>query len=301
MNSAFKRFIPASIHRSLARGVAFAMLATAPLGAAWAETAVIASNALQPASLTVALAAASPQTAPLSSKADSGIPALAALQPAALPPAYARWQPSLAAFAKSDQEQHPASGGVLFVGSSSIRMWSSLSQDFRQIPVVINRGFGGSTLADCSTLLRELVTKYKPQEVLVYAGDNDLAAGDMPADVLKSFASFVRGVRAELPDTRISYISIKPSPLRSALIPKIRETNALIAGYVQTLQGVRYIDIYSPMLNASGEPRPELFLPDRLHLNEAGYQLWQSVIASHLVPQQAAPLPAPQLAGAPRH
>lgn len=290
MNFAFKRFIPASIHRSLARGVAFAMLASAPLGAVWAEAAPTANRAAP--SVGASLAAGTPS---LSLKADTA----ATLAAAAPPPAYARWKSSLAAFAKSDQEQPPASGGVLFVGSSSIRMWSSLSQDFRQIPVVINRGFGGSTLADCSTLLRELVTKYKPQEVLVYAGDNDLAAGAMPADVLQSFASFVSGVRAELPDTRISYISIKPSPLRSALIPKIRDANTLISNYAQTLQGVRYIDIYSPMLNASGEPRPELFLPDRLHLNEAGYQLWQSVIAAHLlVPQQAAPLPPPQMAGA---
>lgn len=210
----------------------------------------------------------------------------------ASPTAYTRWQTSLAAFAKSDQERHPAQDGVLFVGSSTIRMWSQMQQDFRQVPVIINRGFGGSTMADCSTLVRELVIQYKPRQVMVYAGDNDLAEGRSPADVLKSFMLFVQNVRAELPGTRIAYISIKPSPSRAALMPKIREANALIAGYVQTLPDTRYIDIFTPMLSADGQPRPELFLRDQLHLNDAGYRLWQSVIAGHLPASQLAAPPA---------
>ncbi|MDO9405457.1 MAG: SGNH/GDSL hydrolase family protein [Polaromonas sp.] len=214
------------------------------------------------------------------------------------PAAYTRWQSSLAAFAKADQAQHPAQDGVLFVGSSTIRMWSHLSDDFRQVPVIINRGFGGSTMADCTVLVRELVLKYKPRQVLVYAGDNDLAEGRSPADVLKSFTTFVQNVRSELPGTRIAYISIKPSPSRAALLPKIRETNGLISAYVQTLPDTRYIDIFNPMLAADGLPRPELFLRDQLHLNEAGYRLWQSVIAAHLPAQVAPPPGQPQLIGA---
>lgn len=205
-------------------------------------------------------------------------------------PADVRWQSSLAAFAKADQAQYPASGGVVFVGSSSIRLWPHLEDDFRQQPAVLNRGFGGSTLADCHALVRELVIQYKPRQVVLYAGDNDLAEGHSPAEVLASFASFVQSVRAGLPGARITYISIKPSPLRLSLLPRIRETNALIANYMQTLAEVSYIDIFSPMLNAEGLPRPELFQNDRLHLNQAGYQLWQSVIAPYL----PAPLPTPK-------
>jgi len=196
--------------------------------------------------------------------------------------AFARWQSSLDAFALADKQQRPASDGVLFVGSSTIRLWSHLSQDFRQLPVLLNRGFGGSTMRDCNALVRELVIQYKPRHVMVYAGDNDLAEGRTPDGVLRSFANFVRSVRAELPDTRISYISIKPSPLRLALLPQVRETNALMANYVQTVPNARYVDIFNPMLAADGLPRPELFLADRLHLNEAGYRLWQSVIAADL-------------------
>jgi len=204
------------------------------------------------------------------------------MQLAAPSPAHARWQGSLDAFALNDKQQRPASDGVLFVGSSTIRLWSHLSQDFRDVPVLLNRGFGGSTMRDCNVLVRELVIQYKPRQVMVYAGDNDLAEGRTPEGVLRSFENFVRSVRAELPDTRISYISIKPSPLRLALLPKVRETNALIAGYVQTVPNTRYIDIFNPMLTADGLPRPELFMADRLHLNESGYRLWQSVIAADL-------------------
>ncbi|MBG6076347.1 SGNH/GDSL hydrolase family protein [Polaromonas sp. CG_9.11] len=197
-------------------------------------------------------------------------------------PALTRWQSSLDAFALADRQQRPASDGVLFVGSSTIRLWSSMSQDFRQLPVLLNRGFGGSTMRDCNALVRELVIQYKPRHVMVYAGDNDLTEGRTPDAVLRSFANFVHSVRAELPDTRISYISIKPSPLRQALLPRIRQTNTLMAGYVQTVPNARYIDIFNPMLAADGLPRPELFLADQLHLNEAGYWLWQSVIAADL-------------------
>lgn len=218
--------------------------------------------------------------------------------PPAQASAQARWQSSLADFARHDQLQPPASDGVLFVGSSTIRMWQRLSQDFRDVPVIINRGFGGSTLRDCHALVRELVIQYRPRQVMVYAGDNDLAEGRSPDEVLASFEDFVRSVRTELPGARITYISIKPSPLRAALLPKVRQTNALIAGYVQGMPELRYVDIFSPMLAADGLPRPELFLADRLHLNEAGYRLWQTVIAADLLAAPApAARPAQQVAG----
>lgn len=211
-------------------------------------------------------------------------------------PVQARWQSSLDAFASADQAQRPPSGGVLFVGSSTIRLWPHLAQDFSALPLVLQRGFGGSTLADCSALTRELVTQYKPRQVLLYAGDNDLAEGRSPADVLGSFTRFVQRVRAELPDSRIDYIAIKPSPSRLSLLARIRETNALIESHAKTLSNVGYIDIFNPMLDAQGRPRPELFRGDKLHLNAAGYQLWQSVIAPHLA---QAPLPATPTAETP--
>lgn len=213
---------------------------------------------------------------------------------AARSPAYlaaqARWQSSFAAFATADKERVPGNDGVLFVGSSTIRLWSNLAQDFRQVPVVINRGFGGSTMADCSLFTRELVVRYKPKHVLVYAGDNDLAEGRTPMQVMESFARFATSVRTELPDARISYISIKPSPLREKLLPQAREANDMIAAYITRLPNSEYIDIFTPMLGADGRPRGELFGGDRLHLNDEGYRLWKSVIAAHVpVPEGATP------------
>jgi lysophospholipase L1-like esterase len=196
--------------------------------------------------------------------------------------AMARWQTSLNAFATADKEALPAADGVLFVGSSTIRFWTHLAQDFRQSPVVINRGFGGSTMADCSLFARELVVRYKPKHVLVYAGDNDLAEGRTPLQVMESFARFANTVREELPGTRISYISVKPSPSREALLPKIRTTNAIIAAYIGTMANADYIDIFTPMMGEDGRPRADLFLGDRLHMNDTGYRLWQSVINGHV-------------------
>ncbi len=228
---------------------------------------------------------AAPKSSASTSAPPSGGAALAEPLPwgeAELPAAQRRWRDSMAAFAAADRAQAPGHGGVLFVGSSTIRMWSQLAQDFRQMPVVINRGFGGSTMADCNYFARQLVTQYKPRQVLVYAGDNDLAEGRSPAQVLQSFEEFVHHVRAELPDARISYISIKPSPSRVGLMPKVRETNTLIAAHVRTLPNAEYIDIFTPMLAEDGKPRAELYGADMLHMNTAGYALWRGVIASHL-------------------
>lgn len=202
--------------------------------------------------------------------------------PATLAAVDAKWASSFAAFDEADKLQAPAPGGVLFVGSSSIRMWDGLETQFEALPVVVKRGFGGSRMEDCKTYLSRLVVPYKPRMVLVYAGDNDLAEGRTPQQVLDSFKSFVKGVRQELPDTRIAYISIKPSPSRAALLPSIREANSLIKDYVDNTDNADYIDIFSPMLSTAGTPREELFREDALHLNATGYALWRTVISAHL-------------------
>lgn len=234
---------------------------------------------------TLACASLAAQAAPAAGTAMqnvSGADSTARSAKAALPAAYARWQSSMDAFAAADRDRQPQADGVLFVGSSTIRMWTDLRDDFRQVPVVINRGFGGSTMADCNYFVKNLVVQYRPRHVMVYAGDNDLAEGRTPAQVLESFQSFVAAVRTALPQTRISYISIKPSPLRAGLLPKTREANALLADYVRTLPHSDYIDIFTPMMQADGTPRGELFGADRLHMNDEGYDLWRSVISSYV-------------------
>lgn len=206
-----------------------------------------------------------------------------AADPAGSAPAVAdtQWASSFAAFDQADRLHAPAPGGILFIGSSSIRLWNDLETRFKDLPV-LKRGFGGSRMIDCARHLTRLVVPYRPRIVLVYAGDNDLAEGRSPREILDSFTVFVEGVRLALPETRIAYISIKPSPARYSLIPQARATNALIQAYTESVPNADYIDVFTPMLTAGGMPRAELFRSDALHLNDAGYALWTSVISRHV-------------------
>ena len=221
----------------------------------------------------------------LASSAARAEPTIAALAPEALVAPLApdaRWHDSFEAFAAADKAHAPEPGGVVFVGSSSIRLWKDLEQQFDTSQMIVKRGFGGSRMSDCANYVGRLVVPYKPHLVVVYAGDNDLAEGRSPQDVLASFRRFVAGVRKALPETRIAYLSIKPSPLRQALMPAMRETNALIAQYSKSQPNLDYIDVFSKMLDAEGRPRRELYRTDALHLNADGYALWKTVISSHL-------------------
>ncbi len=193
-----------------------------------------------------------------------------------------RWQSSLEAFAAADRQKAPQPGGVVFVGSSSIRLWRDLEASFENQPAVIKRGFGGSRLLDCVELVSPLVLAYKPRLVVVYAGENDLAEGASPHQVFERFGAFVQRVKGALPESRIAFISIKPSPYRAALLPAVREANALIRAYSQTEPRLDFIDVFSEMLDANGQPRNDLFSGDRLHLNADGYALWRKLISARL-------------------
>ena len=193
------------------------------------------------------------------------------------------WEAEFAAFAKADAANPPPVGGVLFVGSSSIRLWNDLEQQFDGREVVLKRGFGGSQLSDCVRNLNRLVVRYRPRTVLVYAGDNDLAAGVSPSEVRQRFADFVEGIHRELPNTRIAYISIKPSPSRASLLPAIRTANAMIREFASDHRNVAFIDVFTPMMDAAGAPRRELFVEDALHLNRDGYALWKTVIGPYVL------------------
>lgn len=215
--------------------------------------------------------------------AEAPVPAVAvAPAPPPLSAIDPRWSESFEAFAAADLKQAPQPGGIVFVGSSSIRLWNDLETRFADQPVVIKRGFGGSQLLDCVELVDRLVLPYRPRLVVLYAGENDLAEGASPRDVAERFTAFVQAVRAALPDTRIAFVSIKPSPLRAGMLASVREANELVRAYSQTAPHLDYIDVFSPMLDAQGQPRAELFLGDRLHLNADGYALWQRIIAPRL-------------------
>lgn len=190
------------------------------------------------------------------------------------------WEADMQRFEAADAQSTPPRGGVLFIGSSSIRFWDTLAQDFPGVPV-INRGFGGSELRDSTWYADRIIVPYAPRQILIYAGDNDLNAGRTPQQLRADFIAFVERVRRDLPKAKIAYISNKPSPSRAQLLPVQRAANTLIAAEAKRL-GVDYIDIFTPMLDASGQPDESLFIEDRLHMNRAGYVIWQRAIAPYL-------------------
>ena len=190
---------------------------------------------------------------------------------------HAQWNAEIAAFHVEDQAHPPAAGAVLFIGSSSIRMWSSLATDFPGVRT-INRGFGGSEIDDATFFADRIVAPYHPRAIVIYAGDNDLQDGDSPSHVRDDFAAFVRKARSLDPGVPIAFIAIKPSVARQALLPRIREANALVRAYAATQPGVAYLDVFTPMLGKGGQPRSQWFIADGLHMNRQGYALWIGVV-----------------------
>lgn len=193
----------------------------------------------------------------------------------------ARWEKDLEAFAQADRANPPAKGGILFLGSSSIRKWDTLAQDFRGWPV-LNRGFGGSHMSDVVALADRLVFPCEPRQIILYEGDNDVGAGKSAVQILEDFQAFVRVVHARLPECRISLLAIKPSPKRQPVAATLRETNTALRAFTESSPRLDFIDIHTPMLGADGQPRPELFVEDDLHLNAAGYALWTRIIRPYL-------------------
>ncbi len=199
-------------------------------------------------------------------------------------PAHAQsqqWEADIEAFEAADEAEPPPKGGVLFVGSSSIRMWTTLASDFPSVPV-INRGFGGSELTDVIHFADRIVLPYDPGMIFLYEGDNDIANGASAAEVAAAFDRFVQLVRQRLPETRIAFIAIKPSPSRLQMMGEMKKANELIREQAASDDRLEYVDVFTPMLDADGQPRSELFLDDALHLNEDGYALWKEIVAPYL-------------------
>ncbi|TAL74335.1 MAG: hypothetical protein EPN56_12100 [Rhodanobacter sp.] len=190
---------------------------------------------------------------------------------------HTQWNADIAAFEAADRSNPPPPGAVLFIGSSSIRFWKELAADFPNVRT-INRGFGGSEIADSTFFADRIVAPYHPRAIVMYAGDNDIAAGNRPQQVRDDFAAFVRKARAVDPGVPIAFIAIKPSIARKSLLPQIRAANALVRAYAATQKQVTYLDVFTPMLGRDGQPQTRWFIQDGLHMNRAGYELWTSIV-----------------------
>jgi lysophospholipase L1-like esterase len=187
-------------------------------------------------------------------------------------------------FKKQDSTKPPLKNAILFVGSSSFAMWKDVQGYFPRY-TIINRGFGGSSLTDVIRYADDIIFPYQPKQVVIYCGENDLAASDTVSakTVVNRFKILFDLIRKRLPLTPIAYISMKPSPSRQLLLSKMIDGNTRIQKFLQTKKRSVFIDVYKEMINDEGKPRPELFLADQLHMNKQGYAIWQKLIEPHLL------------------
>lgn len=191
-----------------------------------------------------------------------------------------RYRDDINEFLRWDSKNSYQQSATLFVGSSSIRMW----QTARAFPdnYVINRGFGGSHISDVNYYYDKIVKKYQPAQIVFYAGDNDIAAGKSPEQVLQDYTIFSNKIDKDLPDTKIFYLPIKPSLSRWNVWDEMKITNRWIKEYIETKKNHFYVDIATPMLKKYGKPDSTIFLDDGLHLNNKGYQIWNEVLEDYI-------------------
>ena len=185
---------------------------------------------------------------------------------------FAQWEKDIAAFETADRTAPPPKNGILFVGSSTIVRWKTLQQDFPGQPV-INRGFGGNQIVDSTHFADRMIVPYEPRLIVLRAGGNDIHAGKTPEQVFAEFKDFVATVHRKLPKAGILYISQPPTIARWEERDALKTLNALIAAYVKTDGRLQYVETYDTTLDSKGQPRPELFVEDKLHFSPEGYKV----------------------------
>jgi lysophospholipase L1-like esterase len=190
-----------------------------------------------------------------------------------------KWESTIQAFEKSDRQTPPPKAPILFVGSSSFAYWTDVQRYFPGKPI-LNRGFGGSELSDVLHYADRVILAYKPRQIVIYAGENDLAVGGKtPGEVCDLFVRLFAKIRQAQPNVPVVYVALKPSPSRWNLKPQQDETNRLIRAYLARQPRARFVDVVPLMLDpATGWPKPQLFKPDSLHMTAEGYALWAEAL-----------------------
>lgn len=178
------------------------------------------------------------------------------------------------AFQKQDIIEAPKDGMLLFIGSSSFRLWKSAKEDLHN-PTILNRAFGGATLEDVIRYQEDVIFKYKPKKIFLYCGENDIASSDKVTAqmVFGNFKTLYEAMRAKFPNTPIVYISIKPSILRWSMKDRMIATNSMISDYLKNKPNAVFVNVWDKMLE-KGEPMKDIFLEDNLHMNAKGYAIW---------------------------
>ncbi len=190
----------------------------------------------------------------------------------------------IVAFKKQDSVSFPPKNAILFVGSSSFRMWEDVNKYFPN-HMIINRGFGGSSLADVIRYENEIIFPYHPKQIVIYCGENDIAASDTITAqmVLMRFQKLFNDIRSMWPTIPVVFVSIKPSPSRWQMRDRMTEANSLSKNYLGTKKKAVFVNVWDAMLYESGEPKEEIFIEDKLHMNAKGYAIWQKLIEPHLL------------------
>jgi len=187
-------------------------------------------------------------------------------------------------FKKQDSSSFPTKQAILFIGSSSFTKWTDV-QDYFPTYKIINRGFGGSELTDIIRYANEVIIPYQPKQVVIYCGENDLASSDTVTAqmVLNRFKKLFTIIRKNNPSVSVAFVSLKPSPSRRHLWPKMIQANQLIKNYLSTKKKTAFIDVYNKMFNRDGTVMQDIFIEDNLHMNAKGYAIWQKAIEPYLI------------------
>lgn len=188
------------------------------------------------------------------------------------------------AFLEKDKIAAPAKNSILFIGSSSVTLWTSLEKDFPGYPI-INRGFGGSTIPDLTLYVNDIVIPYQPKQIFIYVGENDLSTPENATadEVLNRYKKLYQSIRAGLPNVEVVFISIKPSPSRWYLESVIVDANQKIEAYIKTQPKSFFLDVHHAMLLNDSTVNPNLFREGKLHMNEKGYDIWKKIIQPQLM------------------
>lgn len=192
-----------------------------------------------------------------------------------------KWGESIAKFAHQDSLDMPEPGGILFIGSSSFTIWKDVN-DYFPGKNIVNRGFGGSQMSDVLHFKEKLILPYQPKQIVVYVGENDLAAGETPESVFEEGKQLVSWAKEHFSEVEFVLLSAKSSPRRWELRDKMKDLNVTLAEFASKNEGVEYANIWQPMLGENGKPRPEIFMEDSLHMNANGYKIWQKVLKPYL-------------------
>lgn len=191
------------------------------------------------------------------------------------------FQEQISAFQEADQQNPSPEGVVLFTGSSSVRMWKSLQQDFpdRQ---VLNRGFGGSSMADLLARFDEVIAPHNPSAIFIYEGDNDLAQGQSEAEIMANTRKVLARIRKKDKAVPVVFISPKPSVARKELRDRYISFNKVLSAWTNTREHVHYLDVWEPMMAEDGRVREDIFIEDNLHMNAKGYAIWKQAVGDML-------------------